>query len=1163
MAKKEKKINDTAKRAEKTAPKKVSTLPDGKKLSRKERKKQKKALLKQQLEYEKELVADGKIPARNKYHAKSFFGRAVALCLTFLFGIIATVGAFLGFGSFAPTEQVFWLLGYDYSNFLTEDYGKKSIVDLVGGILGDINSGSLDSLGAISKYTPVIDTYLGELDQSLKDLGVHVELETLKATKFDQLGTYFQDEVLSGIVLGEVMGVKPDSDAMLLGLCYGEEGVDYTVQGDKFVQVDGGRAPTKIGDLMDNPTDLLGTMRLGTLMGLSKNVTESALDENAMMYALCYGTRGVDYEVEEGKIVVLSDKKPKENKGTGETLAEEEPGPQYVHTFPTTLDALMNHSNAVIESLELGSMLGLDGSDIDTNGVMYSLAYGAQGVDWEYTGNKIEMLPGHDAKYPTKMGEFINNSNSLIDGMEIEMLMNIKPDSNSLMHYLAYGTEMPKGEAIEGDTPWREEGGKYYDKNDQLVDKYGYLLDAETNFYKTEKVKDEQGQEKDELQYVDGGKFVYEYGTDGAVTGIKMLPDPNEARSDPDDPWSAKLYAKKKVSDLTDGDADLVEGMKIGDAMEIDSSSSALMQAMKDWTIGDLKDQNKIESLTIGDIMAIDDESSSLMQALQDKTLADLKDQETINALTISDVLEIGDESSGILKAMQDWRLDDLGNQYRIERLKIGNVVTVGDGSSSLMQAMKEWRIGDLTKQEKIDSLTLGDVMVISDAEGILAALKDCPIGSMQTRIDTLTLTEILGKDAVEDNKLLKHLADSTVDTLASDMEALSIGEVFADELFSFMEIKGDKTYQALYEDYYKEHSNAERTSNLPQKYSPNGKPIVASEVETYYVLTSGETEVVLGYYTKSGEQFTAVPEGAVVKKDAAIAMANRAKDAEQKTPYYFETEIELTPVYTYYVVNYDQSKLDALPAGDEVRAEGETLYYKTGGAQYEIQEDGYSLYYVIPAGGEGEDTRVDLEREISGYKIEGGETMTLDKGKIEYNGTQYEVHHMKAVSDGNSVTKPAYDYITVRTEVYERFAEKGAAETHAREETTEKYRYTPAEGEAVQLDRYLEGVWFMLLAHEEEPSEGVGTITYDVSTPILDMDRLVTEINSSITSIPLWKLYFHGMLQEDPFVDLSTVFPEGFNLGDGRGTVKNLNECTVTDTIKLLQATIQKIPSM
>ena len=59
---------------------------------------------------------------------------------------------------------------------------------------------------------------------------------------------------------------------------------------------------------------------------------------------------------------------------------------------------------------------------------------------------------------------------------------------------------------------------------------------------------------------------------------------------------------------------------------------------------------------------------------------------------------------------------------------------------------------------------------------------------------------------AIDSNKILKHLKDSTLNMLSQDIGTLTIGKVFEDEIYSYMEVKSGITYQALYNAYFGDH---------------------------------------------------------------------------------------------------------------------------------------------------------------------------------------------------------------------------------------------------------------------------------------------------------------------------------------------------------------------
>lgn len=300
------------------------------KLSRKERKRQKKELRARQIALEKQLIAEGKIRPRAKYKANSFFWRVFALCLSFFFGIFATVGGIAAFGVLAPVKDVVGLAGFDITKVLNEEYASQSILDLVKTITSD----SFDSLGAVSKYTPVLDDYLQTFQNTLAESGVHLNLDEVKATKFEDLGPYFQDTVLGTIVLGEVLGLEPGDDGLVIGICYGDKGTDYVVQDGKIVPV---TPPLTIGDLTgeDGAQNLIKKITIEQALGVDAS-------SNAAMRFLAYGTEGTEYRITDGKIVML------ENELTGEKFPKK------------TLDDLISAGTTPIENAKVSDLVTVE-----------------------------------------------------------------------------------------------------------------------------------------------------------------------------------------------------------------------------------------------------------------------------------------------------------------------------------------------------------------------------------------------------------------------------------------------------------------------------------------------------------------------------------------------------------------------------------------------------------------------------------------------------------------------------------------------------------------------------------------------------------------------------------------------------------------------------------
>ena len=563
----------------------------------------------------------------------------------------------------------------------------------------------------------------------------------------------------------------------------------------------------------------------------------------------------------------------------------------------------------------------------------------------------------------------------------------------------------------------------------------------------------------------------------------------------------------KTIGDLEKQET--LESLKLGDL--IDTSDSKMLQALANKSLKDLENHETIDNLYVHELLNTD--GSKLLQALENKKIKDLENQETLESLKIGDIIDLSKDSSALLNAIQNWKISDLKDENRVKRLHIGQVVT-GGTDDGLLGAISSWRIEDLSNQEKINSLKLGDVLKVGEGDTLLAALQDISIGNLQEGINKIALKDLLSKEAMN-NKILSHLADCTIENLSDGLSKLTIGEVFADQVYSYMEISKGKTYAEMYETYKTHHSDQDYN---PDRLGSDGKPLnhakgggntyipkpidtTSHTVQTYW--KANGKEVIRGYFTKTGETYT-MYEGGGVKRDPT----------NEKTPYYYEAEVELvaTPTYSRYSYSTGETDTDIM-----VEERGGKLYDGT----YELTEDGFGGWTYTD--GSGNTVEVDCTY-----------TFTLN-GKL-YTGTYTE-------RDGTFYGKEA-------VLLYERYYEEGTPETsYGASETEEHYRYQGSSG-PVELDRYLRGVWFLLLAEESEDG-----IVYHTDKAVLDLDGLITGINSSLTSFELWKLYFHGLLTDNPYTQLPKKYE--FHNGGDTHEVDNLNELRLSELVAFVNELI------
>ncbi len=198
-----------------------------------------------------------------------------------------------------------------------------------------------------------------------------------------------------------------------------------------------------------------------------------------------------------------------------------------------------------------------------------------------------------------------------------------------------------------------------------------------------------------------------------------------------------------------------------------------------------------------------------------------------MNGIYVKDVLDITPDSSALLRTLAygeegvDYYIEGeefvmIGNAkpktiadltLGLDGMKISSVVDIVTdeeaeasggtltASHPLMQAIADWTLTDFSDSAKINSLTIGDVItIVTDEEEtddnpaspkILQLLADVPLDEISGAIDGFTLGEILGEEATSDG-FLALLKNSTLNSLAGDLNNLTVQQMFADNIYGY-----------------------------------------------------------------------------------------------------------------------------------------------------------------------------------------------------------------------------------------------------------------------------------------------------------------------------------------------------------------------------------------
>ena len=338
-----------------------------------------------------------------------------------------------------------------------------------------------------------------------------------------------------------------------------------------------------------------------------------------------------------------------------------------------------------------------------------------------------------------------------------------------------------------------------------------------------------------------------------------------------------------------------------------------------------------------------------------------------IQNVTIGDVTTIDENTTGILLAIKDWTLSDLSDASRIESLRLSQVVTIDEKSAPILKAMQDWRISDMTDADMVDSLTLGQIIEITeDSAQLLKSIADTPIGDLSATIDTLRLCDILDKEAIEGNKILRNLKMSSLDTLADDIQDLTVAQVFGDELYSYLDMSDKGTKGMTYSDLIGGYNHlADPNSDTAGTNTLRPEAIRADDLKTEETrkTTAGAQIVLEGYFREDVLGGQSAPLSSVIGSGAVYRRLIERTTGEGEdtvttveTQYYVKDTVEIIPnAYEWKYIDYaNGGEATALPDNTSVLAEADVpeeytkLDPEQGTERYYTENGGETTYYYF-----------------------------------------------------------------------------------------------------------------------------------------------------------------------------------------------------------------------
>lgn len=269
-----------------------------------------------------------------------------------------------------------------------------------------------------------------------------------------------------------------------------------------------------------------------------------------------------------------------------------------------------------------------------------------------------------------------------------------------------------------------------------------------------------------------------------------------------------------------------VNDMKISNAVEIGDDASPVLKYLRDCelTITDadgnvtveigasLSNINEaIKQMTIGDAVEIASTSSRVLQYMKDFKLDEL--DAGIKAMTIADAIAINEDSHAVINAIADLTLDDLSRgdilQSKLDTLRLGQVITVTETSPKILKALQYSRLGTLG--EAVDRLEMQDVFENIDSgvlslippttliddipDELTAAIKKTSLYGLQ-QID-LFKYNISGEDYFTETKTIER--SSTHNALIGDVVQVIAERTFDGLTVEFVKLYRDTNDKLLY----------------------------------------------------------------------------------------------------------------------------------------------------------------------------------------------------------------------------------------------------------------------------------------------------------------------------------------------------------------------------
>ncbi len=505
---------------------------------------------------------------------------------------------------------------------------------------------------------------------------------------------------------------------------------------------------TTVAELTENSSTLIDDLYLGDALNVNNT-------DHQVLITLAYGSPD-NYTVEQDGTIV--------------------PKPGYT---PRTIGELKAEGNDIINGIYLKDALNITETSPK---VLIAIAYGTQGKDYQYDANgKIEMLPG---KTPKTLGDLSGEAGEeLINGITIADALGVTASSHKVLISIAYGNEGENYDIVDGVITPRDgeanqprtlasfsgTAGEALINNIRLADALGVTTSSHKVL-----IAIAYGNEGENYDIVDG----------------VIIPRDGEGNK------------PRTLSSLSGaaGEA-LINNIRLADALNITPNSNKVLITLAYGKEGVDYEINgdKIEPLNGSTPRTLSDLNNNISTILNDIALADVMDPDPNSSIIM--YLLYGREDihyavldDGTVTPLQQRVAIYDGNVYN----PYGEIIATTTDDTTFTLNGKVYVCESLPAGDKNPTLTLtiGETKVeapyyLVTENGNPVFYQSATIGDLSGENNAitlltkrLTLGEILGKDAVDNNIFLQHVQNETIDSLPAAIENLTFADVYANDIF-------------------------------------------------------------------------------------------------------------------------------------------------------------------------------------------------------------------------------------------------------------------------------------------------------------------------------------------------------------------------------------------